>query len=365
MYRIPLYKPTLDGNEKKYVNQCLDSTWISSKGKFIKRFEDSVKNYLSIDYASCVSNGTVALHLALLSLEIGIGDEVIVPSFTYIASVNSITYTGAKAVFADSLEDTWQIDPVDIESKITQKTKAIMVVHLYGHPCEMDEILKITEKYKLYLIEDAAEALGAKYKSKYIGTIGDISTFSFFGNKTITTGEGGMVVTKNQDFYNKIEHFKGQGLVSNKEYWHDVVGYNYRMTNIQAAIGTAQIERIENILIKKRKIAKLYDKLLYHLPINLHNEKKNVVHSYWMYTFLVKDELIRDGLRQYLNQNGIETRPTFYPVHTMPMYFQKNQKLNVAENISKRGINLPSYPDLSIDEIEFICEKIKSFFETI
>ena len=181
----------------------------------------------------------MAIHLALMSLNIGPGDEVIVPTLTYIASVNPISYVGAKPVFADSLEDTWQIDPVDIENKITSKTKAIIVVHLYGHPCNMELIMKIAKKYNLFVIEDCAEALGSKFKDRFVGTFGDISTFSFFGNKTITTGEGGMVITNNKKIFKHCIHLKTQGLMDNKEYWHNIVGYNYRMTNICAAIGFA------------------------------------------------------------------------------------------------------------------------------
>jgi len=362
MIKYPVYKPYLKGNEKKYVNECLDSTWISSKGKYVEQFEESFAKYINIKYAASVCNGTIALHLALITLGIGQGEEVIVPTFTYIASVNAITYTGATPVFVDSLPDTWQMDPDDVKKKITSKTKAIMPVHLYGHPCEMDKICKIAKENNLFIIEDAAESFGSKYKGKYTGTFGDIATFSFFGNKTITTGEGGMVVTDNKTLYDHAVHFRGQGLAKGKEYWHDVVGYNYRMTNICAAIGLAQLEQADEIIAKKRQIAKWYDEYLANLPIETSKENKNIFHSYWMYTILVKNVAIRERLREYLKEKGVETRPTFPPVHSMPMYYQENREFIYAENISSRGINLPSYPELERKDIEFICKFISNFF---
>jgi perosamine synthetase len=362
MYKIPLYQPSLTGNEKKYVSDCLDSTWISSKGKYIAIFENKFAEYLGVKYATTVSNGTVALHLALLALGIRRGDEIIVPTLTYVASVNAIAYTGAKPVFVDSLPDTWQMDPHDVKKKISKNTKAIMVVHIYGHPCEMDELVRIGKENKLFLVEDCAEAIGSKYEERQVGTFGDIATFSFFGNKTITTGEGGMVVTNNKRIFRKAAHFKGQGLVEGREYWHDVVGYNYRMTNICAAIGLAQLEQVETFLERKRQIANWYVEGLEGVPsITFHQEIGNICHSYWMCSILVDDPLKRDPLRQYLAKVGIETRPFFHPVHTMPMYRKKNAKYSVAESLASRGINLPSYASLKKEQINFICRKIKEF----
>jgi len=362
-YQYPVYQPSLSGNEKKYVCECLDSTWISSKGKFIQQFENKFAEYLDIKFATGVCNGTVAVHLTLLALGIGPGDEVIVPTFTYIASVTPITYTGATPVFVDSLPDTWQMDPSDVRKKISSKTKAIMVVHLYGHPCEMDELIEIVEDHELYLIEDTAEAFGSKYKGKYCGTFGDIAAFSFFGNKTITTGEGGMVVTNDETLFDRVVHFKGQGLAKYREYWHDVIGYNYRITNICSAIGLAQLERADEILDKKYRLAKLYDEFLKGLPIVSHKEIGDVTHSFWMYSILVESSEIRKKLRLNLKNNGIETRPTFNTVHTMPMYSKQNQCNPVAENIARRGINLPSYPDLTKEDIFYISKKIRDFYE--
>ena len=360
---IPVYQPSLIGNEKKYVNECLDTSWISSKGKFVSQFEENFSQYVGSKYAVSVSNGTVALHLALLALGISSSDEVIVPTLTYIASVNAISYVGAQPIFVDSLESTWQIDSNDLERRITPKTRAIMVVHLYGCACDMDKILSIAEKYNLLVIEDCAEALGTFYKGKHVGLFGNISTFSFFGNKTITTGEGGMVITNDPILSDRAVHFKGQGLVANREYWHDVIGYNYRMTNICAAIGLAQLERVEEILIKKRKIAEFYRKNLEGLPLNFHKEPDDVIHSYWMCTISLEDSNKRDLLRKHLLENGVETRPTFYPVHTMPMYSTHPQIFTVAEKIGRSGINLPSWPDLTQKQLTLIVSEIKSFFK--
>jgi perosamine synthetase len=360
-YKFPVYQPSLKGNEKKYVDDCLDSTWISSKGKYIKLFEDSFSKFTDIKNSVAVSNGTVALHLALLALGIGDEDEVIVPTFTYIASVNAIKYVNAKPVFVDSDPQTWQIDPLKIREKITKKTKAIIAVHIYGHPCDMKQIKKIAEEFKLYIIEDCAEAIGSYYDNKHAGSFSDISTFSFFGNKTITTGEGGMVCTNNKHLEEMVIRLKGQGLATGKEYFHDIVGYNYRMTNICAAIGIAQLERITEILLEKDRIIAEYRQALKNVPVNIHQEVGNVKHSYWMFTILVASEKEKTELRAYLAENGIETRPAFHPVHTMPMYIDRNS-YPVAEDLGKRGINLPSYPDLSNNDIRFITSKISAFY---
>lgn len=359
---IPIYEPALLGNEKKYVNDCLDSTWISSKGKYLQLFEDSFKTFIGVKHATAVSNGTVAIHLALVALGVGPGDEVIVPTLTYIASVNAIHYTGAIPVFVDSTEDTWQMSIEDVRRKITPSTKAIMAVHLYGHACDMKALKDICKEHNIFLIEDCAEAIGTQFDGQYVGTFGDISTFSFFGNKTITTGEGGMVVTNDETLFNRSVHFKGQGLAQHRQYWHDVVGYNYRMTNICAAIGYAQMEQIDGFIARKREIAQIYKEQLKNTPAEFHQEAANVFHTYWMCSILVPDDSSRDLLRNYLAEKGIETRPLFYPVHTMPMYSQKFQKHPVAENLGWRGINLPSFPGLKDEQIIFICDTIKEFF---
>lgn len=361
-FKIPIYQPFIAGNEKKYVNECLDTNWISSKGSFINRFEKSFAKYIGTNNAMTVTNGTTALHLALRTLGVTAGDEVIVPTFTYIATISAVIYTGATPVFVDSRADTWQIDPVQIEKKINKRTKAIIVTHLYGQPAEILTIKQIANHYKLYLIEDCAEAIGSKIGNEHVGIFGDISTFSFYGNKTITTGEGGMLVTNNRTFYERAYSLKMHCVSPVKEYWHTDIGYNYRMTNIAAAIGLAQLENIEEILTLKRRIALTYNKYLEELPISTHQQQAGTTHSYWMYSILVNKQDQRDTLRNHLLEYGIETRPTFYPVHLMPMFNVKQGTFPVAEDISARGINLPSYPDLTELDIQYISNAISKFF---
>jgi len=362
MYRYPVYMPSLRGNEKKYVNECLDSSWISSKGKFVGEFEKNFSSFVGVKHSASVSNGTVALHLALVVLGVSPGDEVIVPTLTYIASVNAIKYTGAEPVFVDSVSGTWQMDVNDVRKKITPKTKAIMAVHLYGHPCDLAALKSLCREFNLFLVEDCAEAFGSFFEGKHVGSFGDIATFSFFGNKTITTGEGGMVVTNDDTLYDRVVHFRGQGLAKHRQYWHDVIGFNYRMTNICAAIGLAQLEMAESFIARKREIAAEYAAFLQDSSVELHRESDNVIHSYWMVSALVPESGLRDPLREFLEAKGIETRPLFYPVHTMPMYATGFQKFPVAEGLGWRGINLPSYPELATGDVEFIADAIKSFF---
>lgn len=362
MIKYNVYQPSLTGNEKKYVDECIDSSWISSKGHFVNDFENAFGKYIGMKYATGVCNGTIAIQVAIKALGLTENDEVICPTFTYIASANPITEASAKVVFVDSLIDSWQMDPVDIERKITSKTKAIMVVHLYGHPCDMNRILSIAQKHNLYVIEDCAEAIGSEYNGQKVGSFGDIACFSFFGNKTITCGEGGMVLTNSEYLHERICKIKGQGLAKYREYWHDTLGFNYRMTNIQAAIGLAQFEQIDKFINKKRQIANWYKKYLKDLPVKFHDEIGNVKHTYWMNSILVKNIETREPLREYLKENGIETRPTFYPIHTMPIYSEKYEKHAVAEDIALRGINLPSYPALEEADIINICETIKDYY---
>lgn len=360
--QVPVYRPSLNGREKEYVLDCLESTWISSKGAYIRRFEDGFAERLGVRHAASVCNGTVALHLALLALGITQGDEVIVPTLTYVASVNAIAYTGATPVFVDSVRETWQMDVRDIEAKLTPRTRAIMVVHLYGHPCDMDAISALAVRRNLFVIEDCAEAFGSLYRGKPVGSFGNVATFSFFGNKTITTGEGGMVVTDDKTLYERALHYKGQGLAAHREYWHDVIGYNYRMTNICAALGLAQLEQADGFIARKREIAELYKAGLQDCPVEVHRELDGVQHSYWMVSILVPDASQRDPLREHLARGGVETRPLFHPVHTMPMYARNFQRHPVAEDLGWRGMNLPSWPGLSDDTITRITELICGFY---
>jgi len=360
--KYPVYIPSLNGNERKYVDECIDTTWISSRGHFVTDFEKAFAKYIGVNYGTGVCNGTVAIHLALVALGIKEGDEVIVPSFTYVASANPIKMVGATPVFVDSLMDSWQMDPEDVKRKITDKTKAIIAVHLYGHPCDMEAIMAIANDHNLIVVEDCAEAIGSEIHGKKIGSFGHVACFSFFGNKTITCGEGGMVMTNDEKLYDLLCHYKAQGVSKTREYWHDVLGYNYRMTNIQAAIGLAQLEKVEEKVAKKIKLGEWYQKYLAETPLVFHTPLPGVVHTYWMCSVLTRNAEERIALRDYLKENGVETRPTFPTIHEMPMY-NVQAEFPIGKNLSERGINLPSYPDLQEEDIIAICVVIKEFYK--
>ncbi len=356
---IPVSEPTLLGNEEKYVLDCLRSNWISSLGKYTQDFEKAFASFCRVKHAIATVNGTAALHVALLALGVGEGDEIIVPTLTYVATANAVTYCGARPVFADCEFDTWNIDVGQIESLITQRTKGIIAVHLFGHPVDMDPLLEIAKKHRLFVLEDAAEAHGAVYKGRKVGTMGDAATFSFYGNKIITTGEGGMITTNNGALAERIRLLKGQGMDPQRQYWHPVIGYNYRMTNIQAAIGLAQLERIEELVEKHRENASFYSKLLKGMQyLTLPVEKEWASHVYWVYGVLLEGpRQSRDMVIEGLAKRGIETRPFFYPVHSMPPYHRKIS-LPVAEMISAQGIILPSSANLSNDAIHRVCQEL-------
>jgi perosamine synthetase len=360
--RIPVYQPDLNGNERAYVDRCLQSTWISSKGEFIDRFQQGFAGYIGAPHALAVANGTVALHLALAALELGPGDEVIVPSLTYVAAVNAIRYVGATPVFADADPATWQVSVAHVATLINGRTKAILAVHLYGQACDMAALVDLARRHRLRLIEDCAEAFGTKVGAKHVGTFGDIATFSFFGNKTITTGEGGMVVAADPTLHRKALKLRGQGLADDREYWHDVVGFNFRMTNICAAIGLAQLERADGFIARKRVVAEAYRTGLRGLPVQMHAEVAGTTHSFWMCSLLTDDAAERDPLRQALRAEGIETRPLFHPVHTMPMYAAGQTGLEVAVDLAARGMNLPSWPGLTSADLGEICRVIQRHF---
>lgn len=354
---IPVYQPMIGEAEKRYVLDAVESTWISSKGKYLDQFEKGFASFLGVNEGVATCNGTVSIHLALAALGVGPGDEVIVPTFTYVASVNAITYTGATPVFVDSDAEYWNLDPSLVEAKITPRTKAIMVVHLYGHPADMDPIMDLAESRGVAVIEDAAEAHGAEYRGRKVGGIGLAGSFSFFGNKVITTGEGGMVVTNDAAFAEKCRHLRGQGVSPTRTYWHDVVGYNYRMTNIAAALGVAQLERIDEVVSTKRRIAERYrDALSAVEGVTFQPEMSWAKNVYWMVSILV-DPSGRDGLMAYLKENGVETRPFFHPAHMLPMY-ETEERFPIAEWLGASGINLPSFPQLTDEQIDTVCDLI-------
>ena len=363
--KIPVYRPHFSGQEQILVADCFSGEgWISSIGKYITKFNSLCADFIGAPYVIGVSNGTVALHLAMLALDIGPGDEVIVPTLTYVASVNAISYVGATPVFCECDAATWQLDPCDVEARITSKTKAIMVVHLYGQPAPMHQIMAIAQKYNLRVIEDAAEAFGSRIGDQHMGTFGDIGTFSFFGNKTLTTGEGGLVVTKDKHLHDEMMLLRGQYVSNNRRYWHEKVGYNYRMTNIQAAIGCGQFVDLDWVLKRKREIAVIYSSNLSDLPVIMHTQSPGTTHNFWMCSLLVNNPSDRDDLMAFLAKRQIETRPLFYPAHTLPMYrdVATGQSFATSENISSRGINLPSYPDLTNDQIDRVCASVRQFF---
>ncbi len=361
MKKISVASPSFLGNEKKYVTDCIDTTWISSGGKYIQKFEEQFADFCGTKYAASCCNGTVALHLALLALGIKEDDEVLMPVVTYIATANAVKYLNAVPVFVEIDRNTWNIDPEKIEEKITERTKAIIVVHLYGNPVDMDLVMDIARKYNLFVIEDAAEAHGALYKGKRVGSIGDIGTFSFFGNKVITTGEGGMVVTNNETLDQKVRLLKGQGVDAQKRYWHVDVGYNYRMTNIEAAIGLAQLEKVEEHIAKRISIGKRYYELLkdYSEYIVFQQETENSVDINWMTAIVFTDkvELDRDIICNRMAEKGIETRPIFYPINDMPPY-KSDEEFVVANYVTRHGINLPTHSLLADEDIEYICKSL-------
>ncbi|MBC7578508.1 MAG: DegT/DnrJ/EryC1/StrS family aminotransferase [Tardiphaga sp.] len=355
---LPVYQPDLSGNEKKYVIECLDTTWISSIGPFVDRFEASFRQATGARHAHSVSNGTVALHLALHCLDIGPGDEVIVPAFTYIASVNTIAQTGAKPIFVDCRPEDWLIDIEDVARKITPRTKAIMPVHLYGAVCDMTGLQALASSHKLKLVEDCAEALGSSIDGTHVGRFGDIGTFSFFGNKTVTTGEGGMVIAADDELAARLKLVKGQGQSPTRRYWHVELGFNYRMTNICAAIGLAQMERLDAILNRKREIASLYRSLTAEMPVEYQKLREDAASSDWLVSLLLPRGTDRDGVMGFLKDAGIESRPVFYCAHQMPMY-STGETFSTAEDIAMRGISLPSYPGLSNEDIERVADTLQ------
>jgi len=367
---IPVCEPLLGKKEIEYVLDCLKTNWISSKGRYIEEFEEKFAHYCGRKYGISTTSGTTALHLALASLGIGPGDEVILPAFTMIATAFAVVYTGAKPVLVDAEPGTWNIDVNRIEEKITKKTKAVMPVHIYGHPCNMDPILELAKEHNLYVIEDAAEAHGAEYKGKKAGGIGDIGCFSFYGNKIITTGEGGMVITDNEEIAERARALKDLAFSGGRRYLHTALGFNFRMTNIQAAIGLAQFERIDELAEMRRRNARRYNSYLKNIKgITLPPEKKWAKNVYWMYSILIEDEfgVGRTELMDRLMKKGIDTRTFFIPMHEQPV-FQKmglfqGESYPVAEEISRKGMYLPSSSGLKEEEIRYIYEAIREITE--
>lgn len=369
---IPVCEPMLAGNELKYVTEAVSTGWISSSGKYVTEFENQFAEYCGCKYGIAVCNGTIALHLALIGLGIGKGDEVIVPTFTMIASAFAVCYTGAKPVFVDADKDTWNIDVKKIEEKITSKTKAIMPVHIFGKMCDMDAIHALAKKYNLYVLEDAAEAHGASYHGVKAGASSDIAAFSFFANKNITTGEGGMVVTNNKEFYDRARYFKNVcfPLDGPRNYQHEDIGYNYRMSNVVAAIGLAQVEKADDYKEMRIRNHQLYKKYLSDVPGILFQSEpdKDCIDVCWMNTIVIdpakyghhKDELIA-----HLKENEIDTRLLFTGMHKQKAMMDYgcdcSGEYPVCEWLTEHGFYLPSSSSLTEEQIKFICGIISNF----
>ena len=367
---IPVNEPVISLQAKKNVLQALNTGWLSSAGPFVKEFESNFAKYLGVKQAIAVTNGTAAIHVALLALGIGKGDEVIVPAFTMAASWMAVMYTGATPVFVDCEADTYNINPKLIFQKITSRTKAIMPVHIYGHPADMKEILKIAKKHKLFVIEDAAEAHGAKYKGKKCGTLGHINCFSFYANKIVTTGEGGMVVTDDDRLAGQVRKYMDLYHSDQKRFIHEKLGFNYRLTNLQAAVGVGELANIEKYIAKKQRMAQMYRKNLSRVPgLILPVSRPGVRNVYWMYGIRVEPEIFgldKDTLRLRLKEQGIDTRDFFYSPADQPALKSLKLKASeypVTEMIARTGFYLPSGLAITASQINRVCRIIRNIHE--
>lgn len=361
---IPVAAPVFAGREKEYVADCMESGWISSGGKYVELFEAAFAEFCGVRHAIACCNGTAALHVALVALGVGPGDEVIVPTLTFVATANAVTYCGAKPVFVDSEPQTWNLDPAQVEAKITPRTKGIIPVHLYGHPADMDALRPLARRHGLFILEDAAEAHGALYKNQPVGSLGDVAAFSFYGNKIIATGEGGMVTTNDDAIAARVRLLHGQGMDTERRYWFPVVGYNYRMMNLPAAIGLAQLERADWHTSRRREVAETYRRFLRDVSsLSWQAESEWARHAYWMFTVVLGDRspLSRDGLMARLYESGVETRPVFYPVHQLPPYRDaaRGEEFPVAEGLARRGVSLPTWAGLTPGDLNYVCERLR------
>jgi perosamine synthetase len=364
---IPVNTPLLVGNEKSYLQECIDTGWISSEGPFIGRFENEFSEYIGRKFGIAVSNGSAALDIAIQALHLGPGDEVVMPTFTIISPAASVVRAGGKPVLVDSCIDTWNMDVSQIESKITKKTKAIIVVHIYGLPVDIDPVIHLANKYGLYIIEDAAEMHGQTYKDRKCGSFGHISIFSFYPNKHITTGEGGMLLTNDEVLADRCRSLRNLCFLPERRFFHKEIGWNYRMTNLQAALGVAQLEQIEHFIQKKRFIGQTYQKLLAGIPqIQLPLESTDYAENiYWVFGILLKENcsLTVEDVTAQLGKKKIGTRPFFYPMHLQPVFTQKGwykgENYPIAEQMAERGFYIPSGLGLKEEEIYTVASELK------
>lgn len=356
--RIPISGLTVGDAERRYVNEALDEGQISG-GRFVDELERRFATLAGTRHGVATSNGTTALHLALVGMGVRPGDEVIVPSMTFVATANAVAYCGAKPVLVDVDPETWCIDPTEIARVLSTRTCGIIPVHLYGHPAQMEGINAAAERAGLWVLEDAAEALGTRFQGRHVGGLSRAAVFSLYGNKTITTGEGGIITTNDDTLAARLRILRAHGMSPERRYWHEVVGYNYRMTNLQAAFGVGQFERLERHVAKKRDIAAMYVKGLSGLSdITLPVERSWASNSYWMSSILFKDGAQRDRMARSLAGEGIETRPFFVPVHELPPY-RDARACPVSGDIGRRGMSLPSGVDLTIGQVEEVVEAIR------
>ncbi len=366
--RIPVCEPLLAGNEEKYVMDAVSTGWISSSGSYVKRFEDEFASYCDSKYGISVVNGTMAIHLALAALGIGRGNEVIIPAFTMIATAFAVCYTGAVPVFVDADPDTWNIDVSKIEEKITPRTRAIIPVHIFGNPCNMDAISDIAKRHHLYIIEDAAEAHGAEYHGKKVGSFSDIAAFSFFANKNLTTGEGGMCITDNAEYADNCRYYKNMcfSLMGERNYLHEDIGFNYRMSNVHAAIGLAQTEKADQYRSMRIKNNSIYKELLSDCAgISFQKDEPGATNVHWMNAILVNPKeygKTMKELRSKLQEEGIDSRLLFQSMSRQPSLRKfgcdVSGNYEVTDYLSENGFYLPSGSGLTREQIEAICQVI-------
>jgi len=373
--KVPVNIPVFNGNEKKYLMDCIDTGWISSSGQYIEKFEKEMAKYVGVNYGVSVCNGTAALEAAVLGLNLEAGSEVIMPDFTIISCAQAIVKANLIPVPVDCDINTWNMDVTKIEAKITAKTKAIMVVHIYGIPCDMYPVLELAKKYNLKVIEDAAEAHGLEYDGKLCGSFGDVSIFSFFPNKHITSGEGGMVMTNDEAIYNRVKNVRNLFFDSERRYIHEEIGSNFRMTNMQAAVGLAQLEHISWTLQRKREIGAIYQKGLECLKDKIMLPIKGIKHAdniYWVFGIVVKDPKVSaDEIMKKLKDMGVDTRHFFYPMHKQPCleklgFFDKNDENNPeyknSNYIQEHGFYIPSGVGITNEDQEYVIECLKKIF---